>query len=244
MKVMNRAMAVSDREAVGGGDGVGDVGLGGAHGLGQFHAVGEPRSNCRGQRAAGAVSVAGVDTRGGKPRDRMRLNQKVDALGPAAMPAFDQDGTRAQFKQPLGLLLHAMDGMQRKLRGLVGHIRESAESIGTASKEVADGNQDLSVRTEQTAGNLQHAASAMTQLTGNVRQSADAAVQANSLAVSASDVARRGGQAVSNVVATMDEINASSKKISAKPVWPLSWRIGRTVMPGVFSRTSTKVSPW
>ena len=114
----------------------------------------------------------------------------------------------------LGLLLQAMDGMQRKLRDLVGHIRASAESIGDASKEVAVGNQDLSERTEQTAGNLQHAASAMTQLTGNVRQSADAAVQANGLAASASDVARRGGQAVADVVSTMNDINASSKKIS------------------------------
>ena len=114
----------------------------------------------------------------------------------------------------LGLLLQAMDGMQRKLRDLVGHIRASAESIGDASKEVAIGNQDLSERTEQTAGNLQHAASAMTQLTGNVRQSADAAVQANGLAASASDVARRGGQAVAEVVSTMNDINASSKKIS------------------------------
>jgi methyl-accepting chemotaxis protein len=114
----------------------------------------------------------------------------------------------------LGLLLQAMDGMQQKLRSLVGHIRESAESIGTASKEVAVGNQDLSERTEQTASNLQHAASAMTQLTGNVRQSADAAVQANHLATSASAVARRGGQAVSEVVSTMNDINASSKKIS------------------------------
>ncbi len=114
----------------------------------------------------------------------------------------------------LGLLLQAMHAMQQKLRALVGHIRESAESIGDASKEVAVGNQDLSQRTEQTAGNLQHAASAMTQLTGNVRQSADAAVQANGLAASASSVARRGGQAVSEVVSTMNDINASSKKIA------------------------------
>ncbi len=114
----------------------------------------------------------------------------------------------------LGLLLQAMHGMQQKLRALVGHIRESAESIGDASQEVAVGNQDLSERTEQTAGNLQHAASAMTQLTGNVRQSADAAVQASGLAASASDVARRGGQAVSEVVSTMNDINASSKKIA------------------------------
>ena len=114
----------------------------------------------------------------------------------------------------LGQLLQALAMMQAKLRALVGHIRATAESIGTASKEVAVGNQDLSERTEQTAGNLQDAASAMTQLTGTVRQSADAAAQANQLATSATDVARRGAQAVSTVVATMDEINASSKKIS------------------------------
>ena len=114
----------------------------------------------------------------------------------------------------LGQLLQALAAMQVKLRALVGHIRDSAESIGTASKEVAVGNQDLSERTEQTAGSLQDAAGAMSQLTGNVRQSADAAAQANHLSTSASDVARRGGQAVSEVVSTMDEINASSRKIA------------------------------
>ena len=114
----------------------------------------------------------------------------------------------------LGQLLQALAAMQAKLRSLVGHIRSTAESIGTASKEVAVGNQDLSERTEQTAGNLQDAASAMTQLTGTVRQSADAASQANQLATSATDVARRGAQAVSTVVSTMTEINDSSKKIA------------------------------
>ena len=121
---------------------------------------------------------------------------------------------RAERDDELGQLLQALGTMQARLRDLVGHIRSTAESIGTASREVAVGNQDLSERTEQTAGNLQNAASAMTQLTGNVRQSADAASQANTLATSASDVARRGAQAVSTVVATMDEINASSRKIS------------------------------
>ena len=121
---------------------------------------------------------------------------------------------RAERDDELGQLLRALATMQARLRDLVGHIRSTAESIGTASREVAVGNQDLSERTEQTAGNLQDAASAMTQLTGNVRQSADAASQANTLATSASDVARRGAQAVSTVVSTMDEINASSRKIS------------------------------
>ncbi|WP_235582356.1 methyl-accepting chemotaxis protein, partial [Rhizobacter sp. Root16D2] len=76
------------------------------------------------------------------------------------------------------------------------------------------GNQDLSARTEQTASNLQQAASSMEQLTGTVKQSADSARQANQLASSAAEVAARGGSVVAQVVTTMDEINASSKKIN------------------------------
>jgi methyl-accepting chemotaxis protein len=72
----------------------------------------------------------------------------------------------------------------------------------------------LSSRTEQTASNLQQAASSMAQLTGTVKQSADAARQANQLANSAAEVAARGGVAVSQVVATMDDINTSSRKIA------------------------------
>ncbi|WP_284617081.1 methyl-accepting chemotaxis protein [Aquabacterium humicola] len=111
-------------------------------------------------------------------------------------------------------LLKSLDAMQQQLRSLVGQIRSSADSIQTASVEVATGNQDLSQRTEQAASNLQQTASSIEQLTGAVRQSADAASQANQLASSASAVAQRGGEVVSQVVSTMDEINASSKKIA------------------------------
>jgi methyl-accepting chemotaxis protein len=93
-------------------------------------------------------------------------------------------------------------------------VQNATESIGTASAEIATGNQDLSARTEQTASNLQQAASSMEQLTGTVKQSADSARHANQLATSAAEVAARGGQVVSQVVATMDDINASSKKIA------------------------------
>jgi methyl-accepting chemotaxis protein len=93
-------------------------------------------------------------------------------------------------------------------------VRQSAESIQVASAEVASGNTDLSQRTEQAASNLQQTAGSVEQLTSSVRQSADAAAQANQLASSASAVAQRGGQVVSQVVSTMDEINTSSKRIA------------------------------
>ena len=111
-------------------------------------------------------------------------------------------------------LLRALSQMRSSLSQMVSQVRTSTDSISTASTEIASGNQDLSQRTEQTASNLQQAASSMEQLTGTVKQSADSARQANQLASSAAEVAARGGNVVSQVVTTMNEINASSKKIS------------------------------
>jgi methyl-accepting chemotaxis protein len=117
-------------------------------------------------------------------------------------------------RDELGDLLRALGQMQGALRQMVTQVRASTDSISTASSEIATGNQDLSARTEQTASNLQQAASSMEQLTGTVKQSADSARQANQLASSAAAVAARGGDVVSRVVSTMNDINSSSKKIA------------------------------
>jgi methyl-accepting chemotaxis protein len=114
----------------------------------------------------------------------------------------------------LGSIVNALRGMQESLSHLVRQVRESAESIEIASDEVASGNADLSVRTENTASHLQSAASNMSGLNGTVSQSADSARQANELAGSAAAVAVRGGTVVSEMISTMDHINASSRKIS------------------------------
>jgi methyl-accepting chemotaxis protein len=114
----------------------------------------------------------------------------------------------------LGQVTRSLAEMRDALRGIVSQVRESTGSIQIASAEVASGNLDLSQRTEEAASNLQQTAGAIQQLSGTVRQSADAASQANQLASSASAVAQRGGEVVSQVVSTMDQINASSKKIA------------------------------
>ena len=143
---------------------------------------------------------------GGDPADAKRALLRVaegDLRDDVVVPASAAES-----------LMAAVQKMQASMRGMVGQVRQSSDSIGTASSEIATGNQDLSTRTEQTAANLQQTASSMEQLTGTLRQSADAARQANQLASSAAEVAERGGSVVSQVVATMDEINTSSKKIS------------------------------
>lgn len=121
---------------------------------------------------------------------------------------------RSSREDEFGELLRSLDAMQTELRRVIGHIRQSSESIGTASAEVALGNQDLSQRTEQAASSLEETASSMEQLTATVRQSAEAARQANQMAASAAEVAQRGGAVVGQVVTTMEAINHSSRKIS------------------------------
>ncbi|RQO61974.1 hypothetical protein DBR47_05525 [Paucibacter sp. KBW04] len=113
-----------------------------------------------------------------------------------------------------GQLQQAQKTMQEALIRLIGEVRSSTDSISTASAEIATGNHDLSARTEQTASNLQEAAASMAQLTGTVRQTAESAVTANQLASSAAEVARRGGTVVAEVVSTMEDISASSRRIT------------------------------
>ena len=110
-------------------------------------------------------------------------------------------------------LLFAMKAMRDKLVGIVSQVRSGTDTIHTASSEIAQGNLDLSSRTEEQASSLEETASSMEQLTSAVRQNADNARQANALAGAASDVAGEGGAVVGRVVQTMESINASSRKI-------------------------------
>ena len=110
-------------------------------------------------------------------------------------------------------VLYAMKTMQANLVDAISEIRHSAETIATASSEIASGNMDLSARTEMQASSLEETAASMEELTSTVTQNAGNAVQANELAQSASAVARQGGAVVAQVIGTMDTINASSRKI-------------------------------
>ncbi|HEX9172125.1 MAG TPA: methyl-accepting chemotaxis protein [Telluria sp.] len=112
-----------------------------------------------------------------------------------------------------GSLLAEMKEMRNSLVSIVGQVRVGTETIGTASREIAAGNIDLSSRTEMQASSLEKTASAMEILTSTVKQNADNAREANQLAATASDVARKGGDVVSQVVDTMGSINASANKI-------------------------------
>jgi methyl-accepting chemotaxis protein len=111
-------------------------------------------------------------------------------------------------------LLYEIDSMRRNLGKIVADVRQSAEGVANTSAEIAQGNHDLSGRTESQASALEETAASMEELSSQVNQNADNARQANQLASNASTVAVRGGEVVGRVVTTMKEINDSSRKIS------------------------------
>ena len=112
-----------------------------------------------------------------------------------------------------GRLVGALQRMNANLVAIVGDVRGASESIATGSSQIANGNADLSQRTEEQASNLQQTAASMEQLTSTVKQNADTALVATQLANTASESAERGGLVVGQVVATMDQITASSRKV-------------------------------
>ncbi|MGZ8292967.1 MAG: methyl-accepting chemotaxis protein [Telluria sp.] len=116
-------------------------------------------------------------------------------------------------RDEMGQMLEALKHMNASLIKIVADVRVGTESISSASGQIASGNLDLSIRTEQQAASLGNTSGSIRELSETVQQNADNARQANQLAANASEVAVRGGSVVSRVVDTMGSITASSKKI-------------------------------
>jgi methyl-accepting chemotaxis protein len=143
---------------------------------------------------------------GGEPTEAADVARRI-AAGDLTVEVHVKPNDRAS-------LMLAMRDMRDKLAAIVAEVRAGTDTIASAAAQVSTGNLDLSARTEQQAGSLEETASSMEELTSTVRQNADNAQQANTMAVSASEVAQKGGRIVAEVVGTMDAITTSAKKIT------------------------------
>ncbi len=114
----------------------------------------------------------------------------------------------------LGQLMQALADMRDHLTSVVRQVLQGSERVATASAEIAQGDNDLSGRTESQASALEQTSASMEELGSNVQQNADNAHQANQLAQNASSVAIKGGEVVGQVVHTMKEINDASRRIA------------------------------
>ena len=142
-----------------------------------------------------------------------RLNR---AVGYARQVSSGDLSTRIRSRHvdETGQLLTSLDDMADSLTNIVSGVRVAADSIHNTAKQLRAGNVDLSQRTEEQASSLEETAASMEELTGTVKQNSENAKEANQLAQHASKVAVRGGELVGQVVATMTEIQVSSKRIA------------------------------
>jgi methyl-accepting chemotaxis protein len=145
-----------------------------------------------------------------------QLGAEPAALRQVAARVADGDlGTAVELRAgDDSSVMAAMAQMRLALCGVVGNVRDHASQVATASSQIAQGNLDLSVRTELQASTLQQTAASMEQLRTTIAHSTDNANQANQLSRSASDVAGQGGASVSELVATMAQIHDSSRRIA------------------------------
>jgi len=156
--------------------------------------------------ALGVLITRGLTRRlGGEPDYAVAVADRIaagDLTTEVQLRSGDQDS-----------LLFAMKTMRDKLAAIVTQVRGGTDAIASASSQIASGNLDLSSRTEEQASSLEETASSMEELTSTVKQNADNARQANALAMTASEVAGKGGAVVAQVVQTMGSIKGSSSKI-------------------------------
>ena len=143
---------------------------------------------------------------GGEPREAAALASDI-AGGNLRTAVRLKAGDRSSLMFSLGV-------MKDQLTTIVRGIQTSSESISVAAGQIAQGNTDLSQRTEEQAASLEETASSMEELTSTVRHNADNARQATALASNASATARRGGEVVGRVIDTMRDISGSSAKMS------------------------------
>ena len=147
---------------------------------------------------------------------RVSVLQPLDRAlhGARAIAAGDLSGTfETEATDEVGQLLRALEQMNSNLIATIRDVRVNVETMAVATRQIAAGNADLSGRTEAQAASLEETASSVEEFSSTVKQNADNSEQANKLAQNASDVAVQGGEIVADVIATMDEINNSSRKI-------------------------------
>ncbi|HEX4782150.1 MAG TPA: methyl-accepting chemotaxis protein [Usitatibacter sp.] len=155
-----------------------------------------------------AVLVAWTITRSivGPLRDSVTVARRVASGDLTSNISAEGSDEAAEL---LGALRDMNDGLGR----MVSQIRSGADSIAVGAGQVAAGNQQLSSRTEEHASSLEETASTLEEFTTTVKQSAEHARQASSLAATASTTAQKGGEVVTRVVATFQEVSESSKRI-------------------------------
>lgn len=146
----------------------------------------------------------------------LALGAEPDQLGAVAkrVASGDLSPVKEASVAAAGSVLASLSDMQQSLAAIVGQVRNSSDSIATGSTQIAMGNADLSQRTEEQASNLQQTTASMMDIRSTVQKNSETADEATRLVSATSHAAQQGGEVMHQVTSTMQDIAASSKKIT------------------------------
>ena len=100
-----------------------------------------------------------------------------------------------------------------RMNAIVNEASSVAQQVLKSCSEISNGNRNLSVRTDSAVSRLQQTAASMTHIRTSAHQSAEEAGAARSVASEATASAHACGGVVRDVIATMEAIQTSSRRI-------------------------------
>lgn len=148
----------------------------------------------------------------------LRIRRSLSAVGNVMARASENldltlsaDESR---RDEIGNMARAFNHLMQRVASALASVNQASQSVSSASVQISAGNEDLSSRTEQQAASLEQTAASMTELSETVRQTADNTRQASQLAANASTLSEKSGESLTTMLATMDNIRGSSRKVN------------------------------
>ncbi|ARM92624.1 methyl-accepting chemotaxis protein (plasmid) [Rhizobium sp. CIAT894] len=147
--------------------------------------------------------------------ERLRIATSGLAIGLKRLAsgdlAFQLDGA---FAADFEALRHDFNSSVQQLAATLSAISTATVTIDGGTREISQGANDLSTRTEQQAASLEQTAAALDEITTNVVNSSNRAEEARVVANQANASALRSGEVVARAVNAMSRIEESSNQIS------------------------------
>jgi methyl-accepting chemotaxis protein len=119
----------------------------------------------------------------------------------------------ARGTDEIGTLINAFNASRAQLQSLVQRVREVTDAIGGAGRQIASANDDLARRESSQSAAIRETSQSARDVQDTVQRNLDSALDGERLAEDARGVASRGNEAVGQVVATMQAITGSSRRI-------------------------------
>lgn len=117
------------------------------------------------------------------------------------------------IKDEIGDIARAVAKILEEFNTTVANVKNVSNEIESAANEVAQGNADLSVRTESQAAVLEETASSMEEMASTIKSSADHSMLGDKMMVESKESVSEAGDVISTTTNSIEDVLEASAKI-------------------------------